>query len=283
MSEIVKPVQTGVWFSRWGFYTQEFAAAGVRTFAVVEGKLDAFPVLFLHGLPGGAFLWAPVLAAVGRSRRMIAPDWPGWGRSFSARLPQTPDFSPAGLQSWLHGVLSAQAVERFDLVAHGDACWPALSLFASDPQRVRRIALLDPCFTGERKSFFARWRKSPSWTEKKIRAFVEKNAALPDHDRMITLGDFFDHLVLKTPSALPGFRIEDYQPLFPYFREVLVNYRGAKMLIRGAADPHATPHHDAVLSFVPDVECHDVAGAGYYPMLETPEEVSRLLVVFLRD
>src|SRR5512138_3622015 len=98
------PSSAPPWYAARGFDLQEFSAGGVRTFAVVEGREGTFPVIFVHGLPGGAFLWAPVIEALGRKRRAIAPDQPGWGRSISRFGGTPPAATPAGLGGWLAAV-----------------------------------------------------------------------------------------------------------------------------------------------------------------------------------
>ena len=56
-----------------------FSAAGLELHALEAGQGE--PVLFLHGWPTHAQLSRHVLAEVGESRRAIALDLPGFGRS----------------------------------------------------------------------------------------------------------------------------------------------------------------------------------------------------------
>ena len=117
---------------------------------------DAGPALvLLHGLPTSSFLWRhciPPLAAALPGWRIIAPDWPGYGRS-AAR----PGAGPRHLGRFLHALLSKLRVERFVLAGHdlgglvaltdavarrgelGGAAHPAL---AGGPQ-IERLILLD--------------------------------------------------------------------------------------------------------------------------------------------
>ena len=153
------------WFLRAGFDVQEFSAGGIRTFAVIEGRRENFPVIFLHGVPGGAFVWEFVIAALGRKRLAIAPDFPGWGKSVSRYGEALPPPSPKWSLNWLNGLLAAQGIERFDLVAHGSGTWLALENLLEDSARVRRLSLLSPRLW-PRREFFRPFRRL--WTNGRL-------------------------------------------------------------------------------------------------------------------
>ncbi|MFZ5434330.1 MAG: alpha/beta fold hydrolase [Calditrichota bacterium] len=273
------PVQMIPWHQRWGFDVQEFAAGGIRTFAVTEGRDDAVPILFVHGLPGGSFVWAPVISALGRSRRSIAPDLPGWGQSVSRYEAAKPDLSPSGLQQWLNDVLSAQHIERFDLVAQGSGAWPALELLADNPARVRRLALVSPCLWPKPQSFFEKVQKRlihrDQWTAKRVERWLRQDVRLSSEANE-TWG------LLLRQSIGTGFDEAAYESRFPTYRQALTNYQGAMLLMWGERDPAADPEAITLLSAGLDrPEVQEITGAGHLPMLEKSAETARIFQEFL--
>jgi pimeloyl-ACP methyl ester carboxylesterase len=278
---------TPAWFERGNLDVQEFSAAGHRTFAVVEGKAEAFPVIFLHGLPGGAFVWAPLIGGIGRRRRVIVPDAPGWGRSYSPYGGRDFDGSPAAWQEWLRGLLAAQTVNRFDLVAHGSAVWPAMDFFCADPARVRRLALVNARFWGgaapdEPPRFW--WRRA-RWTAASLDRWQQRHlgATLGATDGYRT--DF--QMVLGPPSeqrtAWP-LVAADYAPRFAAMQSALENYHGALLLIWGDQDGAADGTQSETMTARLDrPEVHRLAGAGRFPMLEQAEQCAAIFRDFLAD
>jgi len=268
------------WFERSNLDVQEFSAGGVRTFAVVEGKADAFPVIFLHGLPGGAFIWANIIKALGRSRLAIAPDLPGWGRSFTAHARKAPELSREALRSWLDGLLTAQNIKRFDLVAHGDACWPALELLIRDPSRARRLALISaPLWKRDQPGKFSRLLGGARWSRKKIARWLEENAVT--HDRDLFLNALGTEDQSRTAPMLSEM---EFPAHIPEYRAALKAYRGAVLLLWGQNDPLSPEAKTAELATeISGAETHRIANAGHFPTLDSPDEVASLMKEFLRD
>jgi len=274
------------WYERANLDIQEFSAAGIRTFAVVEGRKDAFPVIFLHGLPGGAFVWAAVIKALGRSRLSVAPDFPGWGKSFSRFGKAAPEMTAEGLRVWLNGLLSAQSIERFDLVAHGDGAWPAMDLLMQDPSRVRRLSLISaPLWeTRAHPSMLERLLGMGKWSPKRIELWLGESAAISDgareeHHTMFAqaLGSGADVRTapLLAEMEFPA-RIADY-------RSALAAYSGAKLLIWGRDDPAAPKDKISELTATLGADVHRITNAGHFPMLDAPGEVAALLKEFLGE
>jgi pimeloyl-ACP methyl ester carboxylesterase len=254
---------------------------------VVEGKPDAFPVIFLHGLPGGAFIWADVIKALGRSRRAIAPDLPGWGKSFTRFAKTEPDLSVAGLQRWLAGLLTAHNIERFDLVAHGDGSWPALEFLISDPSRVRRLCLISaPLWSDNtRVGMIERLLGTAKWSPKRIERWLSDHAALTPRARSEHSAEFESLLGENENSRTSPLLSEmGFPARIPEYIAALVSYKGAELLIWGDHDPAALEERTSALAaLLRDPEIHRIPNAGHFPTLDAPEETAALLKELLAE
>ena len=276
------------WFTRWGFDVQEFSAGGVRTFAVVEGRAETFPVLFVHGLPGGAFLWAPVIAALKRKRRAIAPDLPGWGRSFTPFGGKLPQNSPTELAAWLRAVAEAQGVGRFDLVAHGSGSWAALELLKQDPGRVRRLALVSPRLWEKVTAPSRFWAVCSARPNGRGSGSRNGSNGAPACCR---------RCANRHGPNLPGYsaprpaaarcrccRRPSSPPASPLTARPWRPIGGALLLIWGQNDPAAPEARVLELkAALPEAESYVLANAGHFPTLDAPEAVAGHLAEFLED
>ena len=85
---------------------------GIATAVVEIG--DGPPVMLLHGgIECGGAMWAPVLAQLAKTYRVVVPDVPGLGESAPASRLDVDTFA-----DWLQGVVSQTGLDRPTLVAH---------------------------------------------------------------------------------------------------------------------------------------------------------------------
>lgn len=101
------------------------------------------PLLLLHGtaIDSAALSFGPSLDALAAGgRRVIAPDWPGYGRSPSPadRLPPTTE----ELGDLLRRLLDAEHLARVDLLGFSMGAAVALQLALEQPERVGRLVLV---------------------------------------------------------------------------------------------------------------------------------------------
>jgi pimeloyl-ACP methyl ester carboxylesterase len=144
----------------------------------VCGPRDRKPLVLLHGGGATSAVWFANVGELSRTHRVYAVDAIGdAGRSVNDGRQVD---GLAGFMDWLDGLFSALDLHRASLCGHSYGGWLALNYALHAPQRVRRLALLDPtdCFAGLRLSYrlhavptFA--RPSPGRT----RAFIEWETA----------------------------------------------------------------------------------------------------------
>jgi pimeloyl-ACP methyl ester carboxylesterase len=231
------------------------------------------PVLYLHGVPDAAEMWAPFLERTGG----IAPDLPGFGRS--AKRGDF-DYSIVGYERWLERFLDHVGVERFRLVMHD---WGAVGLALAQraPQRVERLVLIDavPFLPGYRWHRTARlWRRR--WVGEMFMGSTRKWGM-----RLMS------REANATPGPLPEEVIERWWRDFDQGtqRAILRLYRGApeavlaaagldlglvdcpSLVVWGESDPYLpTALASAYAEALPEADVRLVPGAGHWPWLDVP-------------
>ena len=98
------------------------------------------PVLLLHGWPTSSFLWRNVNGPIAENNRVIALDLPGFGQSAK---PLDASYSFRFYSRILGGFLDAIGVEATSLVVHDLGGPVGLYWACQNPQRLRRLALLN--------------------------------------------------------------------------------------------------------------------------------------------
>ena len=97
------------------------------------------PVLVLiHGITSSSRTWEPVLDALGRSHRVIAPDLLGHGHSAKPRG----DYSLGAYASGVRDLLAVLGHERATVVGHSLGGGIAMQFAYQFPERVERLALI---------------------------------------------------------------------------------------------------------------------------------------------
>jgi pimeloyl-ACP methyl ester carboxylesterase len=105
------------------------------------GSGDALPVVLLHSLAGNAGQWEAQLAHLRGTRRAVAIEWRGHGRSGA------PDAAEWGMDALAEDVAAAVdrlGLRRFVLVGHSAGGLVALFYAVRHPERVAGLLLLDP-------------------------------------------------------------------------------------------------------------------------------------------
>jgi pimeloyl-ACP methyl ester carboxylesterase len=100
---------------------------------------DGEPVLLLHGYPQSASCWRHQIPALAADHRVVAADWPGFGRS-------APPSTPPGYDNEVERIgelADLVGFDRFTLIAHDYGGLLALGYVQRHPGRVVRLALVN--------------------------------------------------------------------------------------------------------------------------------------------
>jgi pimeloyl-ACP methyl ester carboxylesterase len=120
--------------------TMSVVAAGIETFVVASGPVDAPPVVLVHGLGATNASMLPLLAALSRDFRVLAPDLPGHGGTQAKRAAHGADH----LGKWLLAFLRETCDRPPVLVGNSLGGRTALEAALISPQEVRGLVLLCP-------------------------------------------------------------------------------------------------------------------------------------------
>jgi pimeloyl-ACP methyl ester carboxylesterase len=230
------------------------------------GRGRATPVIFVHGNGANLEQWRAQLDHVRATRRAVALDLRGMGRSDPAR---SGDYSVAGMAEDVDAVANALGLKRFILVGHsyGGA---VVGMYASKhPDRVGGIVFADSAsqvkMTDKAAENFARAiRKDRDAVVKQW--FAPMLAPSSDAVRETVYAAVRQSNVDAFVGALTGMRDID-------MAAVLEAYPGPKVAI-GAADIEGPASFSTMFSAIP---VHRIKGTGHWLMLDKPAEFNAML------
>ncbi|GAA2482868.1 alpha/beta fold hydrolase [Streptomyces thermolineatus] len=161
--------------SRWPASTEErdVVTPYGRTRVHVHGPVDGSPLVLLPGGSATGLVWFANAPALGKRYRVHAVDLMGDAGRTERR--GTPLKTADDLTAWLDALLDGLGLARTHLCGHSYGAWLAVRYALHAPQRVDRLALVDPTqvFAGFRPGYLLRALPSlirPS--ETRARAFL---------------------------------------------------------------------------------------------------------------
>jgi pimeloyl-ACP methyl ester carboxylesterase len=238
---------------------------------VDDGGRGAPAVLFVHSLAGNIGQWSAALAHCRGTRRAVAFDLRGHGRSAG---PSGNDaFALEALAGDVAAVADACGLERFVLVGHSLGGGVALAYAGMHPARVERLLLLDPVGDGTRLP------------ADEVQAFLDR---LDSDAYTITIESYWQTIggpdpavrerllrdLRDTPRAtvVAGLRASMRFDPAP----ALSRYRGPTLAV-------VTPANDAPFSLhqVGKLPHRVIEGTGHWIQLDRPAEFARILDGFV--
>jgi pimeloyl-ACP methyl ester carboxylesterase len=242
------------------------------TLAVDDGGRGGLPVVLVHSLAGNSTHWSAQLDHLRRSRRTVALDLRGHGRS---EPPKNGDYTIAGIAGDVAAVVDTLGLERFVLVGHSMGGGVALEYAGLHPDRVAGLVLLDPIGDGkqipaaESKSYLAAFESSYDSTSQGHWTSV----AGPDSAIRKRLLD--DLRATPRETVVQAFRsIMQFDP-----DPALARYQGPKLAIVTPANDQPFSLHRQGKGFPHRM----VQGSGHWIQLDKPDVFNRLLDEFLEN
>ncbi|WP_338556527.1 alpha/beta hydrolase [Erwinia sp. E_sp_B04_7] len=127
-----------------GFSHRYATVDGVRLHYVTGGNPEGESLVLLAGFPQSWYAWRKVMALLGQTYQIIAPDLPGQGDS---DRPES-GYDTCALAEKVHGLLSLLKVQHYYLAGHDVGAWVAWPYAALYGNEVKRLALLDAGIPG---------------------------------------------------------------------------------------------------------------------------------------
>jgi pimeloyl-ACP methyl ester carboxylesterase len=241
----------------------------------LQAPCDDPPILWVHGVPDSADLWAPFLEHAGG----IAVDLPGFGASGK---PAEWPYGVAGYERFLRAFLDALAIDGVRLVAHD---WGAVALALGE--RIERLVALDvlPLLPGHRWPPITRAWRTPVVGELAMgftgRLTLRRLGGL-DAEHAGDVLRHFDHgtqrAILKLFRATSAAQLAALAPR-------LAAVRCPALVLWGEDDRYLPPawaeRIAGALGGAATVEI--VRGAGHWPWRDEPAVVDRVADFVLRS
>jgi pimeloyl-ACP methyl ester carboxylesterase len=253
-----------------------WAVAAAVTIAGPSGRLHVddggrrgLPVVFVHSFAGSSGHWSAQLAHLRPTRRAMALDLRGHGRS---QAPGPAGYAVEGLASDIAAVVDKLGLKRFVLVGHSMGGAAALAYAGAHPDRVAGLVLVGTP------------GKTLPEQANQIMASMEA-----DYDK-VTEGYWTKLLDGAQPGVAERIRsdmkrlprepsLEIIRAIFAYDPlPALRAYPGPKLLID-------TPHGEgpgSLHSLAPEIPRRVISGTSHWPHMDKPEEFNAMLDDFLK-
>mgnify|MGYP002629378354 CR=1 FL=1 len=247
------------------------------------------PVLLLHGWPTHAGLWRHALPEIGRSRRAIALDLPGFGRSAK---PLDASYSFTFFERVLEGFCDALGLDRPGLAVHDLGGPVGLFWAVRHRERVRELAVLDTLVFPELhwtvKAFVLATRlpgvkqylASPGGIARAMRFGVNDKARMTDAVVALYQAPFADaaarRALLKAGGALSPRGFDTIAAGIGDFDVPVCLLYGTKDRIL----PDTERTMGRLKSALPQAQVTALPGIGHFLQEDAPDEVARVLADF---
>lgn len=244
-----------------------------------SGPDDSHPVVFVHGNPTSADDWLPFLSRLKDSRRCLAPDLVGWGKS---ERPPDLRYTMDTLAWFVERFIDALALERFDMVVHD---WGSIGLVPASwrPQSVGRLVILNavPLTEDFRWHWVARlWRRrvigellnatTTRWsTRQLLRQALTERRAIPELAEQISR--YFN---AGTKNAILQLYRDADPPKLGEAGRHLGDLEAPGLVVWGDRDPYLSPRFADLYAEAlgGEVQVEHVQ-AGHWPWLDRPEVI----------
>lgn len=239
---------------------------------VDDGGTGGVPVVFVHSLAGNVGQWTAQLAHLRPTRRAVALDVRGHGRSDP---PGDRDYGIPSLAADVWAVADALSLDRAVLVGHSMGGTVAIASAAARPERVAGLLLVDP--NGDQRRLpaemiaeFQAALESPTYAETIQAHWLRISAGGNPDARATVLRD-----LERTPpvTVVEIFRaLSAFDPL-----PALMQYRGPRLCVITALNETPIALH----RLVKDLPHRLVPGTGHWLQMDRPEVFNALLDEFL--
>ncbi|MBZ4318382.1 alpha/beta fold hydrolase [Streptomyces huiliensis] len=255
---------------------------------------DAPVVLLLHGFPSASHQFRRLMDALGRTHRLIAPDYPGFGHT---RTPDGYGYSFERLADTLEGFVEALGLTRFAMYLFDFGAPVDFRLALRRPERIAGLIVQNGNAYAEglsdaAREFTALTPDTPGadeavlglFTLEATRAQYEGGTERPE--LVAPEGWVLDQHFLDLPGRKEAQRALAYDyksniAAYPRWQAWLREHRPPALIVWGGRDPFfPAPGARAYLRDLPDAELH-LFDTGHFALEECVPEIAPLIDGFL--
>jgi membrane protein DedA with SNARE-associated domain/pimeloyl-ACP methyl ester carboxylesterase len=225
--------------------------------------IDSTPIILLHGSPGDGGSLRKLGAELGKTRRVIIPDLPGFGDSTE----DIPDYSFRAHARYLIELADQLKIEKFDLLGFSMGGGVVLSLADIAPEKVRSVSMVSAIGVQEYE-LLGEYHLNHALHGIQLGFFWLMKEFTPNFG-------IFDRMVI---SYCRNFYDSDQRPLRGILQKIEVPF----LIIQGTQDPlvpvEAAREHARL---VPQSEFHELGDENHFMIFMRPEKVFPMVEGFL--
>lgn len=269
---------------------------GVKLFYLEAGPKDAATIVLLHGYPSSSRMYAPLIPSLADRYHLIAPDYPGFGRS-EAPPPSRYRYTFDHLAATMTSLLEQLNVSRHVLLMQDYGGPVGMRMALAHPARVEALLVqnanayaegLGPKWAG-----IAEYWADPAAHPEQLDAFMSLegakqrhlgNSPHPERYNPDSWTEEFALLSRPAQREIQGALLYDYRTnvaAYPTWQAWLRQHTPPTLVIWGRYDPSfLVPGALAYARDVPEAEIH-ILDAGHFALDEQADQVACLTRHFL--
>ncbi len=252
--------------------TSQFVEGPQGQLHLEDGGSGGTPVVLVHSAAGSTTHWEAQLSHLRQTRRAIALDVRGHGRS---EAPRDGSYAVAAMGADVVAAADVLGLERFILVGHSQGGAVAIAAAAQVPERVAGLVLLDPATDGrlmpkEEAAGLMAALRSPAYaqiTEGYWRSLLSGSRP-----------EVVEQLLTDLHATCTEAVIGGLEALFTF--DPLAPLRTFSVPCLSVITP-LTDRPDALHRLLPDLPMERVEDTGHWLQLDAPERVNAILDRFL--
>ncbi|MFI8101887.1 alpha/beta fold hydrolase [Streptomyces sp. NPDC086023] len=268
---------------------------GVRVFYRETGPADAPVLLLLHGFPSGSHQYRRLMETLGGEFRLVAPDYPGFGRT---EAPAGFTYTFDRLADVTEGFVTALGLERFALYVFDFGAPVGFRIAVRRPEWITGLVVqngnaYEDGLSDAARQFIALRREVPGDVEQ-IRGLLtlegtrfqyETGASEParlDPDSWTLDQHFLELPGRKDAQVDLALDYRSNVARYPEWQAWLREYAPPALVVWGTGDPFFTPPGaHAYLRDLPQARLH-LFETGHFALEERLPEIAPLVADFLR-